>query len=469
MDQEICRQARLSRDARFDGQFFIAVKTTGIYCRPICPVQLPREENVRYYTAAIAAAEDGYRPCLRCRPDAAPGSNPWRGVNTTLDRALNLINAGELSDTSMPELASRLGITDRYLRQLFQQHLGVAPKRYAQYQQCLMAKQLLHTTTLPITDIALASGFQSVRRFNDCFRSFMKLSPSEMRREKSSSEGSAITLHMSYRPPFNWAHLHGFLARRAIAQLEIVEANSYARSFEWAGTKGVFRLSAEPEKHRFKLELALDDLSKLRSVCSNIRRLFDLDADSHTIDAHLTQHFSALMPIAAGIRLPGTWSLFEAGVRAILGQQVSVVAAKKLVEQLVAELGEPLNSAALNQLEPLKLFPTPTALANSDLAFLKMPNARRETLRAFAQAFATDAATMQSPDHWQSIKGIGPWTIDYAKMRGLSNPDIYLGGDLGVKNRIKALDREISPDSAAPWRSYLTQHLWHQPPDTEQE
>ena len=202
LDPQICQKARLSRDPRFDGKFFTAVKTTGIYCRTICPVHPPKEENVSYFASAIEAANAGYRPCLRCRPDSAPGSPAWKGVNTTLERAIKLIDAGALQEGSLPRLAERLGISDRYLRELFSKNLGVSPKTYALYQQCLFAKQLLQQTKLPVTQVALASGFSSIRRFNDCFMAQLKLTPSQMRKS-SAKESNALALKLYYRPPYD--------------------------------------------------------------------------------------------------------------------------------------------------------------------------------------------------------------------------------------------------------------------------
>ncbi|MCG7548397.1 AlkA N-terminal domain-containing protein [Pseudoalteromonas sp. Of7M-16] len=451
LDVEVCKKARLSRDPRFDGKFFIAVKTTGIYCRTTCPVHPPKEENVQYFISALSAAQAGFRPCLRCRPDSAPGSAPWQGVGATLDRAIALIDQGALQEGSLPQLASRLGVSDRYVRKLFNQYLGVSPKKYALYQQCLFAKKLLHQTRLPITEVALASGFDSIRRFNDCFKSQLQFTPTQMRQQQKKAN-SNIVLELYYRPPFNWHHMQQFLAKRLVDGLEWITPQSYGRTFQWHGSQGKFTATHNPEKHCFDVEIDINELKSLKPVVNNIRRILDLDADLLQIESDLTRALPKEFTLVTGLRLPGIWSLFEAGIRAILGQQVSVQAAKNLVTQLVHTLGQPKDTE--------HYFPTAEAMADNDLEFLKMPNARRQTLRRFAEYFCFAEAAEQ-PDDWLDIKGIGPWTVAYAKMRGQSDPDIFLASDLGVIKALKA-QREFNETQLSPWRSYLTFQLWSQ-------
>ncbi|XKE46158.1 helix-turn-helix domain-containing protein [Halomonas organivorans] len=451
LDPAQCRQARLARDARFDGRFVVGVTTTGIYCRPICPAIPSREGHVRYFASALAAAEAGFRPCLRCRPDSAPDSPAWRGTHTTLERALRLIDEGALQAGTLTELCERLGIGERYLRRLFERHLGVSPKAYAQHRQCLFAKQLLHQTTLPVTDIAYASGFRSLRRFNDAFRERIGLAPRDLRRRAGKTDED-LTLWLAYRPPYAWEVLRDFHASRAIEDLEWVGERHYGRRIRWGEARGEFTAEHVPERHAFRVRLALDDLRALAPVVRRIRRLLDLDADTATIEAHLGRALPGL-ELIEGLRLPGVWSPFEAGVRAILGQQVSIVAARRLVSRLVAELGEPAG-------DNRRHFPTARAIAGSDLACLAMPGARRDTLRRFAAWYAGDEAS-DEPTDWTALKGIGPWTANYAALRGTGAPDVWLDGDAGVRRALHRLDG-ADPARAAPWRSYLTLQLWSQ-------
>ena len=455
VDAKIYQQARISRDARFDGRFFVAVKTTGIYCRPICPAKTPKEENIEYFIHAHLAAKAGYRPCLRCRPDSAPGSPVWKGVDTTLQRAKRLIDEGALEQSSLVELSTRLGISDRYLRQLFEKHLGVSPKSYSLFRQCEFAKNLLHQTSLPITEIAFASGFNSIRRFNDCFKKQLSMNPSQIRHTQS-SVSNVLDLKLYYRPPYNWQHLQLFFFRRIIQGLEWIDAQSYGRTFTWEneqGTcKGKFTARHNEKYHRFDVSIEIDNLHLLKPVVNNIRRVLDLDTDIETVEQCLASN--GFEPVTRGLRLPGTWSLFEAGIRAILGQQISVTAAQNLVIRLIHELGD---KASDDQV----YFPSVVSIAESDFSFIKMPEKRKQTLNNLAQYYL-DTDYPDEPNEWLLLKGIGPWTVDYAKMRGLSDPDIYLGGDLGVKKAIEASYKTFSPDSCAPFRSYLTFQLWNQ-------
>ncbi|HVL01657.1 MAG TPA: Ada metal-binding domain-containing protein [Dongiaceae bacterium] len=462
LDQEQCRQARLSRDRRFDGLFFVGVKTTGVYCRPICPVRPPLEKNVLYFPSAIAAANAGFRPCLRCRPDSAPGSAAWQGTFTTLQRALRLIQDGALQQGDLPALAERLGVSDRYLRQLFERELGISPKQYALYQQSLFAKKLLHETKLPITDIALASGFHSLRRFNDCFQRQFQLTPRAVRKSNGEA-GGGIHLFLASRPPYHWPLLQRFLVARLIPGLEWCDELSYGRSFRIGTAQGHFTATFDAERCGFDIALEIDDLQHLAGAVQTIRRVLDLDADIALIESSIAAVFSVSqlsnkgpsnsgLP-NSGLRLPGIWDPFEAGVRAILGQQVSVAAARNLVQQVVQAFHP-------GDVDSLHYFPQPEQLAQSDLDFLRMPGARKATLRAFAERAALQRIG-DDPAALQGIKGVGPWTIDYIRMRGLSDPDVFLAKDLGVMKALAQCEHRIDPDAAAPWRSYLTFHLWN--------
>lgn len=439
------QQARLTRDPRFDGTFFIAVKTTKIFCRPICPANPPLEKNVEYFQLAQQAMTAGYRPCLRCRPDSAPQSYAWQGVNTTVQRAMRLLR--QYRELSIEEIAEKLGITTRYFRQLFQQHLGLSPKQYQLFDKVLFAKQLLHQSDLPIEHIAHASGFASARRLQHNFKKVTGLTPQQIK-QGTRNQNQLICLTLAFRPPFNWQHMQAFLALRAIQGVESVTENSYSRTFTIGLDKGWFRVSPTPDTHSLKVEIRLSNIENLTTVLNNIERVFDLSADTASIQAQLIKSGIPEENMLKGLRIPGVWDTFEAGCRAILGQQISVKAAINLLSLLTKELGETEGEKYY--------FPTAQAIINSDLSFLKIPNSRKQTLRLFAQHHIKN--TDSSLDDWLNIKGIGPWTIAYAKMRGLSSPDIWLNTDLIIKKQLKKL--AVDAELASPWRSYLTFQLW---------
>jgi AraC family transcriptional regulator of adaptative response / DNA-3-methyladenine glycosylase II len=442
------QQARLTRDPRFDGKFFIAVKTTNIFCRPICPAKTPLEKNVKYFQLAQQAMLAGYRPCLRCRPDSAPHSYAWQGVNTTVQRAMCLLRKDK--DLKIAEIATKLGITARYFRQLFQQHLGLSPKQYQLFDKILFAKQLLHDSNLPIEHIAHASGFTSARRLQHNFKKVTGLTPQQVKHGKINRD-ELISLKLAFRPPFNWQQMQNFLALRVIQGVESVADGCYSRTFVLGKDKGWFRVSFIQDKHYFKVEISLSNIEKLTTVLHNIERMFDLNADTKTIQTQLLRCGVPEDKIVTGLRIPGVWDTFEAGCRAILGQQISVKAAITLLSLLTKELGETEGGKCY--------FPSAEAIAHSDLAFLKMPNSRKQTLRLFAQhrlnLFDPQGSSI---DDWLNIKGIGPWTVAYAKMRAQSCPDIWLNTDLIIKKQMAKIN--IDPELARPWRSYLTLQLW---------
>lgn len=449
------RQARLSRDARFDGQFFVAVKTTNIFCRPICPAPSPKESNVVYYRTAPQALDEGFRPCLRCRPDSAPSSYAWKGVDTTVERALKLLS--ESSFLPINQICDKLGISDRYLRELFKQKVGISPKQFQLYEQMLFAKYLLHESQMPIEQVAQASGFQSARRLQGVMQQHMRLSPKQIRSQKKAEQPNLV-ITMPFRPPYNWPHLRDFLALRSVDGMEDVNEKTYKRTIQLDNTSGYFIAEYQHEKHAFKVTLCLNHQANLRAVLFHIRRVLDINADINLIEQSLKLAGLVCDDKMTGVRLPGVWSPFEAGCRAILGQQISVVAAIKLLSKLVDELGE-RDETMLSQSEGLlTYFPTPRSVADSTLEFLGMPQKRRETLRAFAR-YCEQHPDNDDIDQWLDIKGVGPWTVNYAKMRGLSNPDIWLGTDLVIKKRVQT--HKVEPKLASPWGSYLTFQLWH--------
>jgi AraC family transcriptional regulator of adaptative response / DNA-3-methyladenine glycosylase II len=337
LDPEVCRRARLSRDARFDGAFYLAVKTTGIYCRPICPARAPAEKNVRYFASAALAAQAGFRPCLRCRPESAPNSPAWNGTSTTVQRALQLIGQGALNTGSMGDLALRLGIGERYLRKLFERELGVSPQALALNQRLLFAKKLLAETALPVTEVAYAAGFGSLRRFNSAVQTQFKLPPTALRRRRNAGTASvSIELQLHYRPPYDWDGVLDFFGRHAVDGVETVAGGSYQRTITPGGVPGSFRVSPLPGKNALRLELQLADRSQLMPVVARVRRMFDLDANPAAIHAVLGQdpRLAPLLQRIPGIRSTGHWSLYEASIRGIVGQQISTQAARGVLARL---------------------------------------------------------------------------------------------------------------------------------------
>ncbi|MEZ9699536.1 AlkA N-terminal domain-containing protein [Vibrio sp. 10N.261.46.E12] len=447
LTSEQCHLARYARDARFDGMFFTAVKTTGIFCRPICPASPPKEENVEYFSHQAQALKAGYRPCLRCRPDSAPFSPAWKGVETTFLRAMQLIDNGALNSGSIVDLATRLGISDRYLRTLFDNYIGVSPKQYSLYSQLMFAKQLLHTSSMSITDVGFASGFNSTRRFNDAFQKELQLSPSQIRRAKP-NDARSNHIQFGFNGPLDWNHLLGFYRRRMIEGLEDVGDDYYKRTVNVNGSKGWFKATLAKE-NRLDIEFELDDMRQLRGLIANIRRMFDLDVDIAKVEDFLMTVDPSLVA-KSGIRIPGVWSAWEAGVRAILGQQVSVTAAIGQLNLLVRELSDAHEKA---------YFPTPKQIAEADVSFLRMPGSRKETLKRFAEYMVDNEA--EHPSKWIDLKGIGPWTIQYALLRGLSEPNHLLVGDLVVRKFIEHRPA-INTQSVSLWGSYATFHCWNQ-------
>jgi AraC family transcriptional regulator, regulatory protein of adaptative response / DNA-3-methyladenine glycosylase II len=449
MNVKYWQHARQSRDARFDGLFYVGVKSTGIYCRPICPAPTANEQNVVYYQYAHNAALAGFRPCMRCRPDSAPGSAAWQGTKTTALRAKQLIDQGGSHDCE--QLAQRLGVSSGYLRRLFKQHFGVSMSQYRLFNQCQFAKKLIQETSLPLTHIAFAAGFNSVRRFNDAFLQQLNMAPSALR-HTSTQPNSTLNLIIPFRPPYNWPAMQRFLAKRLIAPMEWLTDTSYGRTFSNAQVKGHFTAHYVAAKNHFRVDIQIDNTQYLQHVISNIKRVLDVDADIATIEAHLEVQTKQAFPLTPGLRLPGIWSQFEAGIRAVLGQQVSVTAAHNLVTKLVSELGDKQGEQVY--------FPCAEQVASSDFTFFNMPQARKNALQNLAQFCALNPHN-DDLDLWLALKGIGPWTVNYAKLRGQSQTDILLDGDLGVK-KAQAASAPFDASQCAPFRSYLTFQLWQQ-------
>jgi AraC family transcriptional regulator of adaptative response / DNA-3-methyladenine glycosylase II len=480
LSHDACYRAISTRDARFDGRLFIGVKTTGIYCRPVCPARTPKQQNVQFYPSAAAAQSAGFRPCLRCRPETAPDIAAWRGTSNTVSRALALIEMGALDDADVDALAERLGVGERHLRRLFQQHLGASPIAVAQTRRVLLAKQLIHETQLPMTEIALASGFGSIRRFNEIFRGLFGRAPSALRREltvKSTVDiDGGVSINLRYKPPYDWQSMLGFLSKRAIAGIETVRGNAYARTIDIDNLHGI--VLVEPGNGNFlRATIRLQRISLLPRVIARLRRVFDLSADPQAIGTHLAED-DVLAPLAAarpGMRVPGAWDGFELAIRAVLGQQITVTAAIGLAGRLIAKYGAPLSCANTALPELTHVFPRPEKLAHVDLSTLGTPRARAQTLSSLAAAVAADPdifgagrSLEEAIEKLCSLSGIGEWTAQYIAMRALREPDAFPAADIGLMRAMtdaqgkRPTPRELLAHAERwrPWRAYAAQHLW---------
>lgn len=484
-DPAICEQARLSRDARFDGLFFTAVASTGIYCRPTCPAPPPRSRNVRYYANAAAAEAAGFRPCLRCRPELSPAAGGWRRGDDALARALKLIDEGFLADAPLAELARRVHVGERQLRRLFTDRLGAPPIGVHGTRRLLFAKQLLTETTLPITEVALAAGFGSLRRFNTCFRDAYGLAPRALRLRPGACQGEVLTLRLNYRPPYDFEAMLEFLHGRALQGVEQVQGMVYQRVIGDAASPGWLRVSPWPrggsgDGHALQLQLHGCPPTRLQAVVECVRRMFDLDADPQAIAGVLSSdaQLRPLLRQRPGLRLPSAWDGFEVAVRAVVGQQVSVAAARTITARIAQRHGIALpQMAGAPQLG--LLFPTPELLAGADLAGIGLPASRMATVRAIAQAlvdgrvdFDRGRTLEDFTTRWTALPGIGPWTAHYIAMRALGHPDAFPAGDLVLQKQLAGGDAgalrprtaELAQRAEAwrPWRAYAVIHAWRE-------
>jgi len=484
LDRDACYRALQARDARFDGRFFTAVRTTGIYCRPICPARTPKFENVVFYRTALAAQQAGFRPCLRCRPESSPDLAAWRGTSSLVSRALALIVAGALDDDgTVDRLAGRLGIGERQLRRLFRDDLGASPIAVAQTRRVLFAKQLIHETQMNMVDVAAAAGFGSLRRFNQTFSSLYARPPSALRRQRSGlaagwTPGSAITLQLGYAPPYDWPAMIEFLGRRAIPGVELVEADRYVRTVALEGRHGTIEVRPVADRPAIAATIRFPNVRALPSIVTRIRRVFDLAADVALIDRQLADDpvMARLVDARPGLRLPGAWDGFELAIRAILGQQVTLTAARQLAGKLVESYGAPLTDDGSRGIVGLTaVFPRPADLVGADLGVLGVPRARAASISALAATaagdpdlFARDRSLATAVARLTALPGIGEWTAQYIAMRALREPDAFPASDVGLLRAMADADG-VRPTPAAllaraetwrPWRAYAAQHLW---------
>ena len=474
LDWQVCSRARLSRDARFDGKFFIAVLTTRIYCRPICPARACNERNIRYYPSAASAAEGGFRPCLRCRPESSPGTPAWLGTSNTVSRALRLIGESGLEDGGVEVLAERLGVGSRHLRRLFLRHLGATPMAVAQTRRLHFAKKLIDETRLPMSEIALAAGFGCVRRFNAGVRQVYHRTPTQLRRlarQKNMQSGSHYLFKLHFRPPYHWEGMLSFLAARATPGVEVVEAGKYRRTISLNGCDGYFEVSFDQGRDALMVRIEFGDPRSLFFITERIRKMFDLGADWAAIVPSLRSDSVLAGSVEAdpGLRVPGCWNGFELAVRAILGQQITVKGATAMAGRMANSFGKPFFGAS----GLTHLFPSAQVLADAKLGDIGLTGARAETIRTLARAVCDGKINFEGvvdSDEFLNrlcqIPGIGKWTAQYVAMRALGEPNAFPSSDLALLRAMaletpRELERRAEP--WRPWRAYAAMYLWRTP------
>ena len=471
LDSHTCYRALRARDARFDGRFFVAVSSTRIYCRPVCTVKPPRRENCRFYPSAAAAEAEGYRPCLRCRPELAPGNASVDATSRLAQAAASLMEDRALDESGLDTVAAQLGVTDRHLRRAFGAEFGVAPVQFAQTQRLLLAKRLLTDTVLPVTEVAFASGFGSVRRFNALFKQRYRLQPGQLRRHAAaSSAADALKFELSFRPPYDWPAVSAFLGARTVAGVESVEGGCYRHTVcVAAGNKehrGWIEVSPSPKKPTLRVAVSATLAKALPPVLARVKALMDLACHP----AEVVQALGAMAKRHPGLRVPGAFDGFEVAVRAILGQQVTVAAARTVAGRFAAAFGDVIETpfASLTT-----VFPTAARIADlpyASVARLGMPGARARTIVALARAVAEgELALMPNADieatleRLRALPGVGEWTAQYIAMRALAWPDAFPHTDLGVMKALGETDAKrvlAAGEAWRPWRAYAVMHLW---------
>ncbi len=494
LDPDIYYPAVQSRDARFDGRFFTGVKTTGIYCRPICPARTPLKKNLEFFACAAAAEEAGFRACRRCRPETAPGTPAWAGTSSTVTRALRLIDDGALDDGCVEDLSDRLGVGPRHLRRLFDEHLGASPIAIAQARRVHFARTLLDGSRMPVTEIAFSAGFASVRRFNAVFLKAFGLSPRAVREKVSASTGNnrdrmtvsdELDLKLTFRPPFQWDSIIDFLGPRAMRGVEAVVDGVYHRRVRIGNDHGIIRIqqraqhpiqrNGQPGRHKNSLSLRVPiSLARhARFLAQRARRLCDLGADPEAIGAHLRRdkRLRHVVDKFPGLRVPGAWSPFETSIRGILGQQISVRGATTLAGRIVEKYGETI----AGEKELPNLFPDPSRLRRARLESIGVTGARAQCLRKFSAAvddgdvtFDVSVDTDELIRELCTLPGIGPWTANYIAMRACGEPDAFPAGDLILRRQLATKrekiisEREVGKraDNLRPWRSYAALYFW---------
>ncbi|HTQ77464.1 MAG TPA: AlkA N-terminal domain-containing protein [Burkholderiales bacterium] len=471
LDPHTCYRALRARDARFDGRFFVAVSSTRIYCRPVCTAKPPRRENCRFYPSAAAAESAGYRPCLRCRPELAPGNASIDATTRLAQAAASLLEDRTLEEDRLDAVAARLGISDRHLRRAFGAEFGVSPVEFAQTQRLLLAKRLLTDTAMPVTEVAFASGFRSVRRFNALFRERYRLQPGQLRRHAAAAAApDTLAFELSYRPPYDWPALAAFLDARAAAGVEALEGGAYQRTARLAHAgrehSGWIAIAPAPKKAALRVTVSASLARALPPLLSRVKALADLACNPTEVCGAL----GGLARRRPGLRVPGAFCGFELAVRAILGQQVTVAGARTLAGRLVGAFGDP---AATPFASLTMLFPSAERIAEArpgGLAKLGMPEARARGVIALARAVAAGGLELAphadveaTLERLRALPGVGEWTAQYIAMRALAWPDAFPQGDAGVLRALGETDPKralAAAEAWRPWRAYAVMQLW---------
>lgn len=477
LQPDICWQAMRSRDPRFDGRFFVAATTTGIYCRPICPVPFAKPNNIALFPCAAAAEAAGFRPCRRCHPETSPGTPAWLGTSAVVSRALRLIWEGALDGSSVDELAERVGIGSRQLRRLFIQHLGVPPIKIASTHRVHFARNLIEQTDMPMAEIALNAGFQSLRQFNHSVRTIAGQSPSDLRSLRGelaiSSRRGEFVMRLLYRPPFNWSALVAFLGSRATPGVELIGEKFYQRTVESDAGAGVIDVRHDQQNACLIVRMALPKYRGLLRVVERVRRIFDLGADPLQITSHLSQDpkLKPLLHDQPGLRVPGVWDGFEVAVRAVLGQRLTAIDSNAVAGKLVRNFGRPIETSVDGLTH---LFPRPEDLADANLSPLGIAGKRAAAIRALARELCSKDFAFESTRNLQdtisrlsAIDGIGEEMAHYIAMRASGEPDAFPLDDRALrrglgKGEVPASSEQIltSAEAWRPWRSYAAMHLW---------
>ncbi len=479
LDPDTCYRALLTRDRRFDGWFYVGVSSTGVYCRPVCAVRTPLRRNCNFYPSAAAAEQAGYRPCLRCRPELAPGHGVLDLSGQLARAAAALIDQGLTDPAGLSAVARRVGITPRHLRRIFEAEFGVSPVAYAQTQRLLLAKGLLTDTALPMAAVADAAGFGSVRRFNHLFRTRYGLTPLSLRRTDACGQEDLLTVSLAYRPPYAWSQMVDFLARRAVDGVERVSADRYSRAVAFAAEPGSAPITGwitvthEPQRHSLRLTLPPRLARHIGRILAGVRRLFDLSARPDLIDAHLPE-FAAEVP---GLRVPGAFDGFEIALRAVVGQQIGLPQARLILGRLAQRHGTSVPDAPDGLCRTLPDAPTLAACTPEALRACGLTGARALSLHALALAVAEGRVALQplAPVEptlaaLQALPGIGDWTAQVIALRGLGWPNAFPAGDLVLRKQLgltRPADVLAHAERWAPWRGYAAVHLWRRATEGE--